>query len=66
MSVSVSNLSKDQWVSVVKNAVIAGVVAFCTVVGASGNINQDVLSSAAVAAGVAAVKIVEKLLTPVV
>jgi hypothetical protein len=60
----ISNLDKAQWISVVKNAVIAGVAAFAVSLQLSGDINNQTLVVAAVAGATAAIKFVEKLFTP--
>jgi len=60
---SITALTKDQWISVVKNAVIAGAVAFLLSLQYSPSLDKDSLYSATIAAGVAIVKIVEKLFT---
>lgn len=62
---SVSKLSKAQWVSVVKNALIAGLTAFVATVQVTG-LNKAGAISGLSAALTAVVKFVEKLLTPTV
>lgn len=55
-----STISREQWVSVVKNAVIAGVAAFGVALQASGEVSRTAVYSAIVAGVTAVIKIVEK------
>lgn len=57
---SISVISKEQWVSVVKNAVFAGVAAFAVAFQASGEVSKTAFYSAVVAGVTAVIKIVEK------
>lgn len=59
---SVSKLTKEQWFSVVKNVVFAALAAYVAAISVSGTDQRG-----AVLVGVmAALKVVEKLLTPAV
>mgnify|MGYP006935522770 CR=1 FL=1 len=60
---TISPITKTQWISVAKNAVIAGVSAFAVSLQASGDVSKPVLISAAVAFVTAAVKTIEKAFT---
>lgn len=62
---SISPITKEQWISVVKNAVIAGLVSFAYTLQVSG-LTKPGIVSAGIAAGVAIVKVIEKLFTPAV
>lgn len=57
---AISPITKSQWVSVVKNAVIAGVAAFAVALQASGEVSRTAVYSAIVAGVTAVIKIVEK------
>lgn len=59
----ITPITKDQWVSVVKNAVVAGVSTFVVALQASGDVSRTAFYSAAVAAVAAAIKVVEKSFT---
>lgn len=62
---SISALSKQQWVSVAKNAVFSGAAAFLIILEANQfNINKVTLMAGGAAALTAIIKFVEKLLTP--
>ena len=56
-------LSKEQWLSVVRNAVFAFAATFSTSLSVSGELNRSALFSAATAGLMAAFKVVEKLFT---
>ena len=60
----ISPITKDQWISVVKNALIAGVTAFLATVQVVG-VNKSGAVAGLSAALAAIVKIVEKALTTV-
>lgn len=62
---SITPISKDQWVSVVKNAIIAGAAAFVTALQATGDVSRTALYSACATAVAAAIKVVEKSFTDV-
>ena len=55
--------TKEQWVSIVKNAAITGLVSFALSLQVSNELTSAALSAAFMAAGVAIAKTVEKLLT---
>ena len=61
-----SKITKSQWVSVLKNSLIAGLVAFGVSLQLSGDVTKPALVTALIAAGVAVVKVVEKAFTPAV
>ena len=58
-----SPITKEQWVSVVKNAIIAGVASLGAALQQSGDLNKATLTAAIVAAGAAIIKVVEKAFT---
>lgn len=60
---SISVITKEQWVSVVKNAIIAGVATFGVALQASGEVSRTAVYSAIVAGVAAVIKIVEKAFT---
>lgn len=57
---NITPLTRNQWISVVKNAIIAGVAAFGVALQASGEVSRTAVYSAIVAGVAAAIKIVEK------
>lgn len=57
---NITPLTRNQWISVVKNAIIAGVAAFGVALQASGEVSRTAVYSAIVASVAAAIKIVEK------
>lgn len=60
---SLSVITKEQWVSVVKNAIIAGVAAFGVAFQANGDVSRTAFYSAVVAGVTAVIKVVEKAFT---
>jgi len=58
-----SPLTKGQWVSVVKNALLAGVAVFVTTLQAQGAVDKKALFAAGTAAVMAMFKLVEGLYT---
>lgn len=55
-----SPITKDQWISVVKNSLLAGLAAFFVALQASGTLDKKAYLAAATAAGMAVFKVVEK------
>lgn len=63
MKLALSPITKSQVISIVKNAVIAGVSAFAVALQASGDVSKPALIAAATAFVTAVVKTVEKAFT---
>lgn len=59
----ISTITKDQWVSIAKNSVIAGLAAFATSLQMSNDVSQPALVSAGVAGVTAIIKVIEKAFT---
>lgn len=62
---NITPLTRNQWISVVKNAIIAGVAAFGVALQASGEVSRTAVYSAIVAGAAAVIKIVEKAFSEV-
>lgn len=58
-----SPITKEQWISVAKNSILAGLAAFFVALQASGTLDKKAYLAAATAAGMAIFKVVEKSFT---
>jgi len=59
----ISPISKQQWISIIKNSVIAGLAAFATSLQFSNDISKPAVITASVAALTAIAKTIEKAFT---